>query len=85
MREECTTNESDFIAKCARCSGCGHEESTCLADAAVLAMELPMLEEDSAAEAQALVTKETSKCRVMIGEEVEGGELYRQAGRAIDR
>ena len=43
--------ESDFLAKCARCSGFGHEESTCSSDAVVLAMELPMSEEDLAVEA----------------------------------
>ena len=57
IREECTTKESDFLAKCARCSGFGHEESTCSSDAVVLAMELPMSEEDLAVEAQALVAK----------------------------
>ena len=28
IREQCTTKESDFLAKCARYSGFGHEEST---------------------------------------------------------
>ena len=56
--------ERNFLAKCARCSGFGHEESTCLSDAAVLAMELPMLEEDLTVGAQAFVAKETSECRV---------------------
>ena len=57
IREECTTKESDFLAKCARCSDFGHEESTCSLDAAVLAMELPMSEEDLAVEAQAFEAK----------------------------
>ena len=55
IREECTTKESDFLAKCARCSGFGHEKSTCSSDAAVLAMELLMSKEDLAVEAQAFV------------------------------
>ena len=42
IREECTTKESVFVAKCARCSGFGFEESTYSSDAAVLAIELPM-------------------------------------------
>ena len=66
---------NDFLAKCARCSGFVHEESTCSSDAAVLAMELPMSEEDLAVEAQAFVAKETGKCRVMVAEEVGGGKL----------
>ena len=76
--EECTTKESDFIAECARCSGFGHEESTSSSDAAVLAMELLMSEEDLAVEAEAFVVKETGKCSVMVGEEVGGGELGKQ-------
>ena len=55
IREECVMKKSDFLAKCARCSGFGHEESTCSSDAAVLAMELPMSGEDLAMEAQSLV------------------------------
>ena len=78
IREECTTKKSDFLSKCARCSGFGHEENTCSSDEAVLAMELPMPEEDLAVEAQAFVVKETGKCRVMVGEEVGGGELGKQ-------
>ena len=53
-----------------RCSGIGHEESTCPSDAAMLAMELPMSEEDLAMGAHAYVAKETGKCRVIDGEEV---------------
>ena len=70
IREECTTKESDFLAKYARCAGFGLEESTCSSDAAVLAIELPMSEESLAVEAQVFVAKETGKCRVMVGEEV---------------
>ena len=72
---KCTTKESGFIAECARCSCFVHEESTCPSDAAVLAMELPMSEEDLAVEVQTFVAKETGKCSVVVGEEVEGGEL----------
>ena len=70
VREECTTKKSNLIAKYARCSGFGHEESICSSDAAVLAMELSMSEEDLAVEAQAFVAKEIGKCSVMVGEEV---------------
>ena len=78
IREECTTKASDFLTKCAKCSGFGHEESTCSSDAAVPAMELPMPEEDLAVGVQALVAKGTGKCRMMVGEEVGGGELGKQ-------
>ena len=70
--------ESYFIAECARCSGVGHEESTRSSDAAVVAMELPMSEEDLAVEAQAFVAEETGKCSVIVGEEVGGRELGKQ-------
>ena len=53
--------ERDFLAKRARCSGFGHEESASSSDAAVLAIELPMTEEDFAVEAQAFVGNETGK------------------------
>ena len=78
IREECATKENDFLAKCARCSGFGHMESTCSSDAAVLAMELPMLEENLTVEAQAFVAKETGKCRVMVGKKVGGGGIGKQ-------
>ena len=42
-----------------------------------------MSEEDFAMEAQAFVAKETGKCRVMVGEEVGGGELGKQAVQYI--
>ena len=83
IREECTTKESDLLAKCAKCSGFGHEESTCSSDAAVLAIELPVSEEDPAVEAQAFVAKETGNYRVMAGEEVGGGELGKQVVQYI--
>ena len=83
IREECTTRDSDFIAECARCLSFVHDESTCSSDAAVLAMGLPMSEEDLAVEAQAFVVEETGKCIVMLGEEVEGGELGKQVVQYI--
>ena len=42
-----------------------------------------MSEEDLAVEAQAFVAKETGKCRMMIGEEVGGGELGKQVVQYI--
>ena len=32
--------ESDFVPRCARSSGFGHEESACPSDATILVMEL---------------------------------------------
>ena len=78
IREECTTKKSDLIAEYATCSRFGHGEGTCSSDAAVLAMELPMSEEDLAVEAQAFVAKETGKCSMMVREEVGGGELGKE-------
>ena len=75
IKEECPTKFSDFLTKCARCPGFGHEESTCSSEAAVLAMEMPVSEENFAVEAQGFVAKESSKCNVVVGEEVAGGEL----------
>ena len=83
IREECTTKESDFLFKCARCSGFGREESTCSSGAAVLEMELSMSEEDLTVETQALVAKETGKCRVIVGEDVRGGELGKKVVQYI--
>ena len=68
--EECNTKESEFLTKCARCSNFDHKESTCSSDAAVLAMDLLISEEDLAVEAQAFMAEEIGKCRVMIGKEV---------------
>ena len=72
IREECTTKESDFFAKCARCSGFDHEESTRSSNAAVLAMELSVSKEDLAVEAQAFMAKQTRKCRVWSGKKSTG-------------
>ena len=46
-------------------------------------IELPMSEEDLAVETQAFVVKETGKFRVMVGEEVGGGELDKQVVQYI--
>ena len=83
IREECTTRNNDFLARCARCSGFGHEESTCSSDVAVLAIKLPISETNRAVEAQAFEAKETGKCRAMVGEEVGGGELRKQVVQSI--
>ena len=83
ISEECTTKESNFLAKCARCSGFRHEESTCSLDAAGLAIELPMPQGDLAVEARAFVAKKIGECRVMAGEEVWGGELGKQVVQYI--
>ena len=66
-----------------RCSGFGHEKSTCSSDVAVLVIELPMPEEDLAMEAQTFVAKETGKRSVVVGEEVGGGELGEQVVQYI--
>ena len=42
-----------------------------------------MSEENLAVEAQAFVVKETGKCRAMVGEEVECGELGKQVVQYI--
>ena len=44
----------------------------------MLAIELPMPEENLTVEAQAFVAKETGKCRVMVGRKVGGLELGKQ-------
>ena len=76
--------ESDFLAKFARYSGFGHEESTFSSDVAVLAMELPMSKEDLAVEAQSFVAKKTDKCSMMVGGRSRGWRA-RQVGRATYR
>ena len=63
--------------------GFGDEESTCSLHAAVLAMELPMSEEDLAVEVQAFMAKEIGKCSVMVEHEVGGRELDKQCVQYI--
>ena len=79
-REESTTKESDFVPRCARCSGLGHEESACPSDATILAMKLP--DEDSEEE-NVFVANATGKCSLRIGEEVGDGELDKQVAHYI--
>ena len=80
FRGDCTTKESDFIIRCARCEGFGHTEDKCISDTAVLVMELPALtEEEHAVEAQAFAAVDaTGKCSVMNGTEVGGGAMDKQ-------
>ena len=49
----------------------------------MLTIELPMPGEDLAVGALAFVVKETGKCGVMVGEEVEGGYLGKQVMQYI--
>ena len=77
-RQDCTTRESDFVPRCNRCTGYGHEESSCSSDAAVLVVELPVPEEDLAVEAQAFAVSEAGKCSVTIGDAVGGVALDKQ-------
>ena len=48
----------------------------------VLVMELSMSNEDLVVEAEAFVAKETGKYSVMVGEEVQGGELGKEVSRS---
>ena len=77
-RQDCTTRESDFVPRYNRCTGYGHEESSCSSDAAVLVVELPVPEEDLAVEAQAFAVSEAGKCSVTIGDAVGGVALDKQ-------
>ena len=77
-RHDCTTRESDFVPRCNRRTGYGHEESSCSSDAAVLVVELPVPEEDLAVEAQAFAVSEAGKCSVTIGDAVGGVALDKQ-------
>ena len=71
---------SDFVPRCARCSGFGHEESTCSSDATILVMELP--DDDSEAE-KVFAANATGKCSLKIDEEVGDGELDKQVAQYI--
>ena len=77
-RHDCTTRESDFVPRCNRRTGYGHEESSYSSDAAVLVVELPVPEEDLAVEAQAFAVLEAGKCSVTIGDAVGGVALDKQ-------
>ena len=82
-RQDCTTRESDFVPRCNRCTGYGHEESSWSSDAAILVVELPVPEEDLAVEAQAFAVSEAGKCSVTIGDAVGGVALDKQVVQYI--
>ena len=82
-RQDCTTRESDFVPRCNRCTGYGHEESSCSSDAAILVVELPVPEEDLAVEAEAFAVSEAGKCSVTIGDAVGGVALDKQVVQYI--
>ena len=62
--------ESDFVTRCTRCTGFGHEESSRPSDTAVMSMELPVSEEDSALEIQPFAATEAGKCSATIDDRV---------------
>ena len=76
--------ESDFLARCARCSGYGHEDSPCSSDAAVLAMELPISEKKSRRGSPDLRGEGNRRVQ-SDGREKSRGWRARQADRAIYR
>ena len=82
-REDCTTKESDFVSRYTRCTGFGHEESSCSSDAAVLVVERPVSEEDIAVEAQTFAVREAGKCSATIGNVVGGVALDKQVVQYI--
>ena len=45
--EDCTTKECEFVPRCIRCTGFGHDESSCSSNAAVLVVELPISKKTS--------------------------------------
>ena len=82
-KRDCTTRESDFVPRCTRYTGFGHEESSCPSDTAVMAMELPVSEEDLAVEIQAFAATEAGKCSAVIDDKVGGGALDKQVVQYI--
>ena len=82
-KQDCTIRESDFVPRCTRCTGFGHEESSCPSDTAVMAMELPVSEEDPAVEIQAFAATEAGKCSAMNDDRVGGGALDKQVVQYI--
>ena len=82
-KQDCTTRESDFVPRCTRCTGFGHEESSCPSDTAVMAMELPVSEEDPALEIQAFGATEEGKCSATIDDRVGGEALDKQVVQYI--
>ena len=79
-REECTTKENDFVPRCARCSGFGHEERAYPSDANILVMELP---DDDSEEQNVFAANATGQCSLKIGDEVGDGELDKQVAQYI--
>ena len=82
-KQDCTTRESDFVPRCTRCTGFGHEESSCPSDTAVMAMELPVSEEDPALEIEASAATEAGKCSATIDDRVGGEALDKQVVQYI--
>ena len=72
--------ESNFVPRCASCSGFGHEESVCKSDATIMVMELP---DDDSEEENVFAANATVKCSLRIGEEVGDGELDKQVAQYI--
>ena len=75
--------ESEFVPRCIRCTGFGHEENPCSSNAAVLVVELPVSKEDLAVEAQTFAVTEAFKCSVTIGDTVRGVVLDKQVVQYI--
>ncbi|CAM9396113.1 unnamed protein product, partial [Ascophyllum nodosum] len=82
-KRDCTTRESDFVPRCTRCTGFGHEESSCPSDTAVMVMELAVSEEDLAVEIQAFAATEAGKCSATIDDRVGGEALDKQVVQYI--
>ena len=82
-KRDCTTRESDFVPRCTKCTGFGHEESSCPSDMAVMVMELPVSEEDLAVESQAFAAAEAGKCNAAIDDRVGGEALDKQVVQYI--
>ena len=82
-KQDCTTTESDFVPRYTRCTGFGHEESSCPSNTAVMVMELPASEEDPALEVQAFAATEAGKCSATIDDRVGGEALDKQVVQYI--
>ena len=81
--EKTAQRRSEFIPRCIRCTGFGHEENSCSSNAAVLVMELPVSKEDLAVEAQTFAVTEAGKCSLTIGDAVGGLALNKQVVQYI--
>ena len=82
-KRDCTTRESDFVPRCTRYTGFGHEESSCPSATAVMAMELPVSEEDLAVEIQAFAATEAGNCSATNDDRVGGEALDKQVVQYI--